>query len=309
MFNKETLSALPQDAKKEIAKAAEKLKKGEITREEYQEICSDLVDTHLEDESPHESKRGRPSAKDEQKQEYMSDIIHYAGVNLKEEAMHLAKEAERNFSFDDRKGIRKDHHNSVDSLFDPNLYTYFVNKICKLRDIGITDDAQQVLFQACRRKVFDLLEKLIYQSKVRVDSFRSDYLVRIENDRRRQMWFLEQEERLEMDKYRQKKDGEEGDGKKKWRKLLQEREDLIIKKRLSNNMVLAALGIHQKSWVNSGDQNTDDGSSSYLTLFQGGEDRAQKANTRLIIKEDLLAILSRDKRYNKSVFTIKHTLL
>ncbi|KAI5192502.1 hypothetical protein NEMIN01_2053 [Nematocida minor] len=313
MFNKETIESLPSEAKKELSMLAEKCKKGEISAGEYKKFCTDIIMEHREDEEEaeqmHEVRRGRPSVKDDQKPEYMSDIIHYAGVNLKEEALHIAKEAEDYLPLEDSKNKVHDYKNTVDSLFDVRIYGYFLEKISKLRDIGISDDASQLIFQAAKRKIFGLLEKMIQQSKIRMDISRNDFLIRIENDRRRQMWFLEQEEKLEMDKYRQKKEGDEAEGKKKWRKALQDREDLIIKKRLSNNVALAALGSQPKSWMSAGAQSTDDGSAPYLTLFQGAEDRAQKSSARVIIKDDLLNVLARDKRYNKSIFTIKHTYL
>ncbi|KAI5186082.1 hypothetical protein NEHOM01_1264 [Nematocida homosporus] len=311
MVSKEVLANLPAAAKKELAKVTEKFKNGEMTQDEYKELCAEIVSNYEDEESGEEKvpevKKGRPANKEDQKPEYMSDIIQYAGVNLKEEAMQIAKEADKALPYEETKGSQNDHQNSIESLFDTHMFIYFVNKICKLREVGISDEAMQVVFLACKRKIMDVLEKLIEQSKIRVDAARCDYLIRIENDRRRQMWFLEQEERLEMDKYRQKKEGDDGDGKKKWRKILQEREDLIIKKRLSNNVALAALGSQPKSWMAASAASGDDGSAPYLTLFQGSEDRTQKTNTRIIIKEDFLSVLSRDKRYNKSVFTIKHS--
>ncbi|KAI5180028.1 hypothetical protein NEOKW01_0357 [Nematocida sp. AWRm80] len=312
MFSKETINSLPAEIRKKLAKLTERLKEREITHSEYKKACNALIEEAKEKEAEEESrekekKKGKLPGKDDQKSEYMSDVIQYAGVNLKEEAMNIASEDA--FHFDDSKGAVIDSRNTIESLFDPHAYVYFVKKICSLRDIGISEDAIYAIFQACRRKLFDILESLIEQSKLRMDLARSDYLIRIENDRRRQIWYLEQEERLEMDKYRPKKDGDDGDSKKKWRKALQEREDLLIKKRLSNNVALAALGSQPKSWMFSNAPTADDGSAPYLTLFQGTDERAQKTNTRIIIKEDFLAVLGRDKRYNKSVFTIKHTYL
>ncbi|KAH9385282.1 uncharacterized protein NEMAJ01_0178 [Nematocida major] len=313
MFSKDAFDSLPPEARKELASLAEKYKRGEISVPDYKKSCTDIIAEHQEEqfqeEALHGSRRGRPSGKDDQKPEYMSDIIHYAGVNLKEEAQHIAKEAEDSLPLDDTKGKVYDYKNTIESLFDGRIYTYFLEKIGKLRDIGVSDDASLLVFQASKRKILELLEKMIQQSKVRMDISRNDYLIRIENDKRRQMWFLEQEEKLEMDKYRQKKDGDEAEGKKKWRKALQDREDLIIKKRLSNNVALAALGSQPKSWMSAGAQGTDDGSAPYLTLFQGSDERSQKSSTRVIVKEDLLNVLARDKRYNKSIFTIKHTYL
>lgn len=312
MFNKETLESLPPEAKQEIAKLTEKLKREELDYPAYKEMCQEIIRDAQEEAEPAqpwgESRRGRPPLKDEQKPEYISDIIQYAGVNLKEEALQIAKEAEVDMLQEDARGLPTDTRNSVESLFDTTAYAQLVNKICKLRTINISEKALQVMFQASKRKLLDLLEKLIQHSKARTDLARNDYLIRIENDKRRQIWFLEQEEKLEMDKYRQKKDADEGDGKKKWRKLLQEREDLIIKKRLSNNVALAALGSQRKSWMDAA-SSPEDETSPYLTLFQGSEDRAQKGSPRTITKEDFLGVLSRDKRYNKSVFTIRHTYL
>lgn len=313
MLGKKALDSLPAEARREIVKTGEKLKRGEINHGEYKEVCAEIISEYgvkeREEERGTETKRGRPFIKDDQKPEYMSDIIHYAGVNLKEEAMHIAKETEQGLPIDEGLRLTTDFQNTVDSLFDSSVFVYFVKKICSLRDVNVSEEAMQVVFQACKRKIMDLLEKMIQQSKFRTDVARSEYLIRIENDRRRQLWFLEQEERIEMEKYKSKKEDDDGDGNRKWRKILQEREDLIIKKRLSNNVALAALGSQPKSWMASTASSVDDGSAPYLTLLQGPEERTQKSTVRIINKEDFLSVLSRDKKYNKSIFTIKNTYL
>lgn len=311
MLSKDALGALPAPLREEILRAEEKVRRGEISQTEYRDFCNRAISEHKEMEEDEETSAAgeQKKQKEEQKPEYMSDIIHYVGVNLKEEAQHIQKETESAFLLEESQNHSTDHRNSIESLFEKPIFVFFVNKICKLREVTVADGAQQIIFQAVRRRLLDLLEKLIEQSKARVDLSRADYLIRIENDRKRQMWFLEQEERLEMDKYRHKKEGDEGEGKKKWRKILQEREDLIIKKRLSNNVALAALGSQPKSWMSASRVAGDDGSAPYLSLFQGQEERNQKGGARIITKEDFLAVLSRDKRYNKSVFTIKHTYL
>jgi len=305
MFRKEEMESLPADARKEMLKLAEKLKRGEITQEEYEEICSEIIENAEDRAERPEAKRGRPSLRDDQNPEYISDIIKYAGVNLKEEALKIAKEADT-LPYEDSRQEETDQRNTIGFLFDVNAYVHFLNRVCKLYDISISEEAAQAVFQATQRKLMDLLEKMIEHSKTKADLARSEYLIRIENDRKKQMWYLEQEEKLEMDKYRQKKETDEGDGKKKWRKMLQEREDLIIKKRLSNNVALAALGSQPKSWMTA---TPSEEGSPYLSLLQNTEDRGQKPAQRVITKSDFISVLARDKRYNKTTFAIKHCYL
>jgi Transcription initiation factor TFIID component TAF4 family len=311
MLNRDALDLLPNDQKRDILEMYERVRNGEMSVYELQQRCEKMLGKEISSNIIKEpGRRGRPPLNKDgllEKPEYMSDVIKYAGVDLREEAQNIAQESEG--SLGSNEAAAKDYRNTPEFLFDIKNYMIFTGRISRMRETTLSEGALQMIFLAVRRKLLDLMEKLIYQSKLRMDVARNEYLIRIENDTRRQLWFLEQEERMEMEKFRRK--GEENEGKKKWRRMLQEREDLIIKKRLSNNVALAALGSQPKSWMSTGvSQATDDGSAPYLNLFQGSEgDRGTKGGSRVIIKEDFFSVLSRDKRYNKSIFTIKHFYL
>lgn len=308
MINKEVLDSLPVDERKRVIELYDRMKKGELTHSEFVSECESLVEDGSLLRAKEPGRRGRPPmgrGEAEPKPEYMSDIIHYAGVNLKEEALSMAQESDASGGVGE--AVTVDYRNSPEFLFDLPNYSSFVTKLARIRDTGISEGAKAMIYQAVKRKLLDTMEKLIFNSKIRMDIARSEYLIRIENDTRRQLWFLEQEERIEMEKFKNKKEGEE-EGKKKLRRIMQEREDLIIKKRLSNNVALAALGSQPKSWMNVDTSPTgDDGSAPYLNLFQGSDtERGSKGSSRVIIKEDLISVLLRDKRYNKSIFTIRN---
>lgn len=95
----------------------------------------------------------------------------------------------------------------IDSLMSYKNLVEFVAKRCR---IPCEEDVYNVLFLAVRRKITDFYEKMIKISKIRVDEDSSNYIIRITNDIRRQLWVLEQNEkkefeRLKIEKMRRKK--------------------------------------------------------------------------------------------------------
>jgi hypothetical protein len=143
-------------------------------------------------------------------------------------------------------------------------------------------------------------------SRNRVEYNLSEFIIRINNDLSRQLWCLEQIEKTEMEKFMIKKGEEEG--KKKVKRTIQEREDLVIKKRMSNTVALAALGIQQKSWMSAEDVRMNEENTSFNSIYSPFDEKAldRKVQNRTITMKDFLYVLERDRRYNKSIFTIQH---
>ncbi|ELA48222.1 hypothetical protein VCUG_00263 [Vavraia culicis subsp. floridensis] len=240
------------------------------------------------------------------KTERLQDIIEYAGVNLKEEQENIGRE---NMVDQELEINEEDRRNSLEYLFDVEIFVQYANFIARKRGMEVDDSAYHALFLALKRKLTEIIEKMVKACEFRVDYIKSEAVTKIENDIRRQLWVLEEQERKEIDKTLCKKGVDDEDSqKKKLKKNVQEREDLIIKKRLSNTVALAALGIQRKSWMN-----TDEamGKPEKKSLFQSlyspynEKEMEKKIINRKVILDDFIYVLERDKRYNKSVFTIK----
>lgn len=239
---------------------------------------------------------------EEIKTEHLQDIIQYSGINLKEEAENMVKDSEDyiGFTVDSYEESTKE----IDSLMSYKNLVEFVAKRCR---IPCEEDVYNVLFLAVRRKITDFYEKMIKISKIRVDEDSSNYIIRITNDIRRQLWVLEQNEKKEFERLKIEKN--ETEEKKKLKKIIEEREDLLIKKRMSNSIALAALGSQQKSWMAASD---DDMSKEIDSQFQSlyspfnEKDLDKKISNRQITMEDFLYVLETDPKYNKSIFTLQN---
>jgi hypothetical protein len=239
------------------------------------------------------------------KTEQLQDIIQYSGVDLKEEAENIVKESEHHLGNSYSEEV--DYRNMLESLLNPELFVEYVNNLVGIRGMKISKECYYTLFMALKRKLLDMIEKMIEISKIRVDMPRTEYIIKIENDIRRQLWCLEENEKREMEKLFYKKGDNEDEEKKKIKKTVQEREDLIIKKRLSNNVALAALGSQHKSWMSVGDvTSVVEKETPFQSLYAPFNEKEQerKVRERSITMADFIYVLEHDKRYSKSIFTI-----
>ncbi|KRH91911.1 TATA box binding protein (TBP)-associated factor, RNA polymerase II, partial [Pseudoloma neurophilia] len=120
---------------------------------------------------------------------------------------------------------------------------------------------------------------------------------RIENDIKRQLFVLEQIEKNGIEKMLDLK-------QEVVKKKIMEREDLLVKKRLSNSVAMAALG-QKKLWSTEKKEKTK--KPQFLSIYSPYNEKEieKKINQRKIILEDYIFIMERDKRYNKSIFIIK----
>lgn len=241
------------------------------------------------------------------KTERLHDIIEYAGVDLKEEQENIGKEGIADMELTIGEEDKKD---SVNYLFDIEMLVQYVNFIAGKRGMKIDNSVYHALFLSLKRKLSDMIEKMVQACEFRVDYIKSNVVTKIENDIRRQLWVLEEQEKKELSKMFSKKSSDDDDDaqKKKLKKNVQEREDLIIKKRLSNTVALAALGIQRKSWMNSDDTvGKQEKKTPFQSLYSpyNEKEMERKIINRKIIMDDFIYVLERDKRYNKSVFTIK----
>lgn len=300
------LATLPQDEQEAILEAYQQVLDNELTPASFFSRVKDLIGAH------NLSQLCSTTQENEIKTDQLHDIIQYSGVDLKEEQEKINKEADQYFEadIDENEFDLEDYYNSVESLLNPQLFFEFINRIIVSRGVNMAEDAYHAVFMVLKRKLSDFTDKLIVASNIRVDSSRSDYQILIENDIRRQLWCLEQNEQKEMEKLKFKKD--EDEQKKKLKRTVQEREDLLIKKRMSNTVALAALGIKQKSWMSFGESsNGKDIQTPFQSLYSPFDDKEQerKVSERVITIQDFIYVLEHDKRYNKSIFTIQQYFL
>lgn len=307
-MNKENFDKLPYDKKKVIESAYYTAARKEITPTQFFTVCRETL-------TPEEFKMcfSRHNARDQPKEQMLreedtkpdtlSDILVCSGVDIKEEEHQIIKETEHNIGYANYD--YEDYNNQVSSLVNVKLFKEYIFRLCKSRSLGISEDSFHLLFLIVGRKILDLAEKMDEASKYRVEASMSEYIIRIENDLSRQLWCLEQIEKAEMDKLMIKKGDD--DQKKKFKKTIQEREDLIIKKRLCNNVALAALGIQQKSWMNSEAMRSNDEKSQFNSIYAPFDEKGleKKISDRSITMKDFVYVLERDRRYNKSIFIIQ----
>ena len=109
-----------------------------------------------------------------------------------------------------------------------------------------------------------------------------------------------------MDELKFKKN--EDDGRKRAKRMIQEREDLLIKKRMSNTVALAALGGSQKLWMSMCDTTNNKESETQLRSLYSPYDEKEhekRVKDRTLTMGDFLFVLEHDRRYNKSIITIQ----
>lgn len=301
-MNKDAFERLPNEKKKIIETAYFSALRKEISPSQFFGICKEAL-TQEQFEYLF-SKKSAQKEPEEIKTEHLQDIMQYSGVDLKEEADQIVKEAETNVGFGNYE--EEDVSNNMHSLLNTQMFREFVVKVCKSRKVGITEDSFFLLFQVVKRKILHFIERMDEASRHRVEHNLSEFIIRINNDLSRQLWCLEQIEKTEFDKLMIKRS--EDDGKKKMKKTVQEREDLIIKKRLSNTVALAALGIQQKSWMNAEDTRVSEENTTFNSIYSPFDEKAleKRVAGRTIMMKDFLYVLERDRRYNKSIFTIQH---
>lgn len=305
MININFLESLNPNVKNKIKQAYQMVTKSQMSPTNFFEICNQML-SPTEFSSLFSQKASTSTAyqPEEIKTEHLQDIIQYSGIDLKQEAENIVKDSESyvGYSYE----AKEDHGNDIESLMNTKAFTELVTKICRTKKLAVGQNVYHTLFLTVRRKIFDFYEKMIRASKVRVDEEIQNYIVRIDNDVRRQLWVLEQNEKKESEKL--KIERFETDEKKKIKKIIEEREDLLIKKRMSNNVALAALDSQQKSWMNAEDadviEKTDTQFQSLYSPFNE-KDLEKKISSRQITMEDFLFVLEGDRRYNKSIFTVQ----
>lgn len=289
-MNQAFLESLPEDDREQICEWYVQLQEKEITLPYFVSRVRELVGQ--------EGLSFLLGEEQEIKPDQLHDVIQYAGVDLKEEQENIVKQTETELGED---LTSEDYYNSIESLLNVKMFVEFIHKITKNRNFTINEEGIYAAFLVLKRRLQDFIEDIIEASKVRVDSRRCN--VEVINDIKRQLWCLEQNEQKLMDSLKIKRDD---DDKKKVKSKVQEREDLLIKKRMSNSIALAALGGSQKLWMHNEPGIMKETETPFQSLYSPFDDKEheRKVKERTLTMQDFLFVLERDKRYNKSIITI-----
>lgn len=305
-MNEEFFDELPEDKKQIIKRAYYAAFNKEITLSDFVTICrrtltdvefSRLFNQQLEKEQQNEE----PVQKDEIKTENIEDIMQYSGVDLKEEADNIVREAEYYVSSGAYTG--EDKFDTTDSLINLDLFREYVYRLCALKNLRVSEDGLRLLFMVIKRKILDFADKMDEACALRTEAELKNYSFQIDNEVSKQLWYLNELEKTKIEKLMIKKDE---DPKKK--KVIQEREDLLIKKKQSNTVAMAALGIKQKSWMVSETELEQQESNKFNPIYAPFDEKGfeLRIKNRTITMKDFIYVLERDKRYNKSIFLIQY---
>ncbi|ORE00580.1 hypothetical protein A0H76_2382 [Hepatospora eriocheir] len=317
-INRDFYVKLDKEKKELIEKTYYSLKGGSIQYNDFIDICKSVLDTDEYDQLFFESEETNITSKPQREETYddrgdekgdgreekkkkdnIDDVMHYTGIDLKEEADNITKDLDyvgnlQNVGFDNTL-------NGFDDMFNVNQLTKFINSCCINRNVKITEDAVNLIFNTLYRKIRDLLDKLNEASKLRTNT---GVLVRdmgVLNEHSKQLWYLNEYEKELHLKLNLKKEEE-----RQKRKQVTEREDLVIKKRQSNTVAMAAMGIKQKSWMKH-DSQKDDDINRFEQLYAQIDYQAfeKQQDNRIITVDDLIYVLEKDKRFSKSVFLLQ----
>lgn len=305
-MNREIFEKLPGHKKQVVEKAYFAAYNKEITPSDFFIICrrtlSDVEYSALFNEGNGDTAQKESQKTEDIKTEHIEDIMQYSGIDLKEEAENITRYAESNVGFD-QYDTAEDRRSKIESLFNTRAFQDFILKVCMQRNIRITNEGVYLIFQIMKRKILDFTDKMDAASRIRTEASLGEYNFKIENEVCKQLWYLNELEKIKLDKLMIKK---EEDPKKK--KIIQEREDLLIKKRQSSNVAMAAMGIEQKSWMIGDGQSNSEDASKFTPIYAPFDEKGfdGKIKGRIIAMKDFIYVLERDKRYNKSVFLIQH---
>lgn len=302
-MDKEYFATLAENKKMIVEKAFFATHNKEISPADFFIICKKTL---TEDEYNSLFKQNytetEPQQTEEIKTEHIEDVMQYLGIDLKEEAENITKYADNTVTYTNYDPV-EDQGLKISSLFIPKLFAEFIVELCSKKNIGITNEGIYLIFQILKRKIMDFTDKMDEASKIRTEANLIDFSFKIENEVCKQLWYLNELEKVKLEKLMIKK---EEDPKKK--KIIQEREDLIIKKRQSSNVAMAAMGIEQKSWMTGDGLKSPDEASKFTPIYAPFDEKGfeSKIKTRTITMKDFLYVLERDKRYSKSVFLTQH---
>jgi len=305
-MDKEVFDRLPEHKKQILEKAYFSAYNKDITPSDFFNICKKTLTeaeyNALFHEFGSENEQKEQQQTEEIKTEHIEDIIQYSGIDLKEEADNMNKLAEKNIGYGQYENV-EDKNSKIESLFNPQAFQDFIVKICSQRHLKITSEGIYLMFQIMKRKILDFTERMDAASKIRAEANLSEFNFKIDNEVCKQLWYLNEMEKVKLEKLMIKK---EEDPKKK--KVIQEREDLLIKKRQSSNVAMAAMGIEQKSWMTGDGLKANEDNSKFTPIYSPFDEKGfeQKIKGRSISMKDFIYVIERDKRYNKSIFLIQH---
>ncbi len=257
-----------------------------------------VVENYIE-ERVYENRGGSRDDVKSNKTNEIDDIIQYTGVDLKKEAENISRDIDVAQPYPTSE--IGDSFDEIVNFFNIGAFSRFINTCCSNRNIKITEDAVNLIFKLLYYKIHDLIDKLSQASKIRIEVGILAHNVTAMNEQSKQLWFLNEMEKALHDKLQLRRE----ENRQK-RKNVHEREDLIIKKRQSNTVAMAAMGIKPVGWMKTENEKQDE-IYKFESVYAPFDKKqfVKEMNNRVITLEDLIYALEKDKRYNKSIFLMQ----
>lgn len=309
-LNQEFLKTLPPHISSEIDILIYKLQNEIINIDEfYQDIGQLIGDDGLN--NLFNNIKGKDI-----KTEKLVDVIEYSGVDLKRETDIFNKDSVKQLrEYDDSYLFETDgdieNNYELDELLDINLFSDYLQKLCNSRQIGIKAECIKYFFKGLKNKLSEIIEKADFASKIRTDYVKQQFNLQLKelNDVKKQLFVLEEEDKLAMTNLREKNPIELEDVIE-IKPEHKEREDVLIKKKMANTLALEALGSKKTEFIDFEDESLTETKKNYplVNLFneESINEMERKIKTRRITVEDIIFVLENDPNYEKSLFVIQH---
>lgn len=309
-LNQEFLKTLPPHISSEIDILIYKLQNEIINIDEfYQDIGQLIGDDGLN--NLFNNIKGKDI-----KTEKLVDVIEYSGVDLKRETDIFNKDSVKQLrEYDDSYLFETDgdieNNYELDELLDINLFSDYLQKLCNSRQIGIKAECIKYFFKGLKNKLSEIIEKADFASKIRTDYVKQQFNLQLKelNDVKKQLFVLEEEDKLAMANLREKNPIELEDVIE-IKPEHKEREDVLIKKKMANTLALEALGSKKTEFIDFEDESLTETKKNYplVNLFneESINEMERKIKTRRITVEDIIFVLENDPNYEKSLFVIQH---
>ncbi|KAF7697608.1 hypothetical protein CDIK_1564 [Cucumispora dikerogammari] len=310
-FNQEYYQSLPQHNIEQIEFLLYQYDSGSINKEMFFEEVRQIIG----DEGA--ALFFNINQEQEIKTEKLVDVIEYSGVDLKRETDIFNRESVRNLRvYDEHSFVREREAGRLDELselLDRDLFSDYIQKLTNSRQIGTNANAVEYLFKGLKSKLCDLIEKADFASKIRTDYIKHQFDLKLVelNDVKKQLFVLEEEDKIAMEDLRRKNPAEL-EVASEIKPEYKEREDVLIKKKTANILALEALGSKKTDFMNFEDElisETETGKNYPLVNLFSDEninEMERKIKTRRITLEDMLFVFENDPRYEKSLFVMQH---
>lgn len=299
----EVILTLPPHIQVKISSLYQNFRDGRMSAEKFYEQAESILGRNLFDKIFDTKSLGQSK---DIKSDKLDDVFEYSGVDLKKEQENIVRDVDSAMRGDAYRHSA-DQNNKLEVLFDKIVFDEFLGKFKRNKMVNIDPECTNILFQATFRRVKDLIDQMNMVSKVRVDFSKEkmNVMLKVENDVKKQLYLLEEElKNEELRTFNKKESAEEIEKKKNYK----EREDLLVKKRASNNLALQALGSQKTDdWLDFDDMDFSEKTSKFTkpsTVFNEKEVE-RRITLRKITIEDVIFVFECDKEISRSLLLME----